>query len=936
MTALPFLDPEQPWAKKISPGIAQELHERLTGNGRFDSSVNLSSQDADKLIENLRKDPRGYPQVDQAGGNMVKWGDNLRAYHEWLVAEYLHKEPENVESIEQPQVTVDEIPEPKEEEIETAAELASETVDASISDVDEKVSDEVIEEFPDELRAALAKHINKRVPDAGLDESRKTRGTTNSRILSAMTTQMDAVQKSLGSINDKLEQQNSLLRASFYATSGAISDLESNDNLLIGKLDNILEAFKAQTTAEIEQADLAEDRLSEARSELQKPGAFTQGFKDTDVGDGLLGFLTKGLLRVVTKIFRRAIGKLRKIIIRGLLKALPPGARWRLLRSLVKAKRVKAAAAKKATKIATREIGKRLAAREAAKRVGKEVVEETGAKVAQRTASKVIQQELLPELSQQVIEEVGPKATQEVVEKVVKEKIENAVVKGVVPEVVEELPWHKLVQKLVTTAKGRSLIANKIGKEAAEKLIARSAVKILGTGTVAVGWGAIEGIARGLMGDVDGMFLSFGSAIPVAGWATTALDLMREIDKEAYEKNIGDMVKQGNIIGAGAGFPAWFQDAFGGESSVDELRSYEMGTPYTSAGLAMGHGVELITGADWNPMLAAMSPGASAILGASSTFMNHAPAAASLSSAFKHKQNNLENIFGSSKETATMPGSSGSVSSAATALDKMSGLTQFSNQGAIFEKFKRSLDGKDKDDDKKPTPTKTWDGTTALSNFMNILPQGDPRATSGFGPRNVPNVPNASKDHKGYDIGVNAGSPVIAAEGGTVESVSGFTHGQQVTIRHADGSANLYGHIDPSVKKDDVVARGSELGTVKYWRLKDGTDNTHLHFERFESNAPHTQVDPEKYLEDLNLATTTPGDRNMIDRNLQYAPNRNLLIENSEVDRTTTTPSTGVVSILMGEQSGQVSSNASPSSIGMGNKPKNPVQIIRDQALYMA
>ena len=933
MTALPFLDPQHPWHKgKISPGIAQELHERLTGNGRFDSSVNLSSQDADKLIENLRKDPRGYPQVDKAGGNMVKWGDNLRAYHKWLVAEYLNKEPENVKSTDQPQVTVDEIPAPEEEEIETAAELAAETVDASISDVDEKISDEIIEEFPDEIRAALAKHINKRVPTADLDETRKTRGTSNSRILSAMTTQMDAVQKSLGSINDKLEQQNSLLRASFFATSGAISDLESNDNILIGKLDNILEAFKAQTDAEIEQADLAEDKLSEARSELQKPGAFTHSFKDTNTGSGLLGVLTSGLLRGITKIFRKLIGKLRRVIIKGILKALPPGARWKVLKALVKTKRAKAAAAKKAIQIATREAAKRKVVQTASK----EALETTGAKVAERTASKVIQQELLPELAGEVIEEVGEKATKEVVEEVITRKV----VPEVAQQVAEELPWHKLVAKLVNTPQGRELITKKIGKEAAEKLIARSAVKIIGSAAVAPGavYGAIEGLARGLMGDVDGMFLSFGSAIPYAGWGVTALDFMREVDKAAYEKHIGGMVKEGDMIGAGAGFPAWFQEAFSGEASLDDLKSYEMGTPYTSAGLSMGHGVELITGADWNPMLAAMSPGASAILGASSTFMNHAPAAASLSSSFKHKQNNLENIFGSSKETATMPGSSGSVSSAATALDKMSGLTQFSNQGAIFEKFKRSLDGKDKDDDKKPTPTKTWDGTKALSNFMNILPQGDPRATSGFGPRNVPNVPNASKDHKGYDIGVNAGSPVIAAEGGTVESVSGFTHGQQVTIRHADGSANLYGHIDPSVNVKDVVAKGSELGTVKYWRLKDGTDNTHLHFERFESNAPQTQVDPKKYLEDLNLATTTPGDRKMIDRNLQYAPNRsdNLLIENSEVDRTTTTPSTGVVSILMGEQSGQVSSNPSPSSISMGNKPKNSVQIIRDQALYMA
>ena len=923
MTALPFLDPQQPWFKgKISSGLAQELHERLTGNGRYDSSVNLSTQDADKLIDNLRKDPRGYPQVDKAGGNMVKWGDNLRAYHAWLVAEYLNKEPENVESIDQPQVTVDEIPEPKEEEIETAAELAAETVDASISDVDEKVSDEIIEEFPDELRAALAKHINKRVPTADLDETRKTRGTSNSRILSAMTTQMDAVQKSLGSINDKLEQQNSLLRASFFATSGAISDLESNDNILIGKLDNILEAFKTQTNAEIEQADLAEDKLSEARSELQKPGAFTHGFKDTNTGDGLL---TKGIVWAVTKLFGRIIGKLRRVIIKGLLKALPAGARWKLLRSLVKAKRLKSAAAKKAIQVSTRQLAKRIAA----KKVGQEVVETTGAKVAERTASKVIQQKLLPELAGEVIEEVGEKATRQVVEEVITRKV----VPEVAQEVVEELPWHKLVAKLVNTPQGRALITKKIGKEAAEKLIARSVVKIAGTGTVAVGWGAIEGIARGLMGDVDGMFLSFGSAIPVAGWATTALDLMREIDKEAYERNIGDMVKTGNIIGAGAGFPAWFQDAFGGEASVEELQSYEGGTPYTSPGLAMGHGVELITSADWNPMLAAMSPGATSILGASNTFINHAPVASSLSGTFTHKQNNLESIFGSPRETATMPGSSGSVSSAVTAIEKISRL---GGSDDLVGSIKKSLLGKKRPDDPDtPTPTNvaTWNGKTKISGFMGILPQGRPEKTSGFGWRDpVKGVPNASRYHKGVDIGVDAGSPVIAAEGGEVESIYAFGDvGQQVTIRHADGSANLYGHIDPSVSVGDVVEKGSQLGAVKYWRNeKDGSDNTHLHFERFESGAPKTQVKPDKYLNDLNTETKQQWMHSL------KSPTDNRLVQNLDnyqIDTTKKTPSTGIVPIPMGQQAVQLAS-ASTTYNNMGGRSPSAFKTLHLYGLF--
>jgi murein DD-endopeptidase MepM/ murein hydrolase activator NlpD len=421
------------------------------------------------------------------------------------------------------------------------------------------------------------------------------------------------------------------------------------------------------------------------------------------------------------------------------------------------------------------------------------------------------------------------------------------------------------------------------------------------------------------------MFLSFGSAIPYAGWGVTALDFMREVDKAAYEKHIGGMVKGGDMIGAGEGFYPWFQDAFGGEASLDDLKSYESGTPYTKSGLAMGHGVELVTGADWNPMLAAMSPGASSILGASSTFMNHSPAAASLSSAFKHKQNNLESIFGHSRETATMPGSSGSVSSAATAIDKMSGLARFSNQGEIFEKFKRSLDGKpNKPDPNQPTAIKTWDGVTVDSDFKNILPQGNPTHTNsqtqGF-------RTNARPNHNGIDIGVDGGSPVLAAESGTVESIYPFGDvGQQVTIRHADGSANLYGHITPSVSEGQDVSRGDQIGAVKYWENDDGTDNTHLHFERFDKGTSKSQINPNSYLNDLNR------NYNLFTSNTPEETPSHLQPETILASQ----GGTGVVTILMEEPSEVASVSLPPPPISMGGRRDDPFRAIQFQRIAMA
>ena len=86
-----MLDPDQPWYKNPRPKTWEILKAKLTGgthNGTtYQSSVNLSNTDADKLIENLKKDPRGYPQVnvnDKYGGM-----ENLRKYQAWLKETYL-------------------------------------------------------------------------------------------------------------------------------------------------------------------------------------------------------------------------------------------------------------------------------------------------------------------------------------------------------------------------------------------------------------------------------------------------------------------------------------------------------------------------------------------------------------------------------------------------------------------------------------------------------------------------------------------------------------------------------------------------------------------------------------------------------------------------------------------------------------------------------
>lgn len=88
------LDLKVPWSR-ISPNsrLWVILKARLTGRPQdghnYSSYVNISEADADRLIANMKKDPRGYPSLDQESGNPVQWMERQRLYQEWLVEAYL-------------------------------------------------------------------------------------------------------------------------------------------------------------------------------------------------------------------------------------------------------------------------------------------------------------------------------------------------------------------------------------------------------------------------------------------------------------------------------------------------------------------------------------------------------------------------------------------------------------------------------------------------------------------------------------------------------------------------------------------------------------------------------------------------------------------------------------------------------------------------------
>lgn len=89
-----ILDPQMPWSR-INPNsrlwviLKARLTGRPQGSENYSSYVNISEADADRLIANMKKDPRGYPSLDQTSGNPVQWMERQRLYQEWLVEVYL-------------------------------------------------------------------------------------------------------------------------------------------------------------------------------------------------------------------------------------------------------------------------------------------------------------------------------------------------------------------------------------------------------------------------------------------------------------------------------------------------------------------------------------------------------------------------------------------------------------------------------------------------------------------------------------------------------------------------------------------------------------------------------------------------------------------------------------------------------------------------------
>ena len=110
-----------------------------------------------------------------------------------------------------------------------------------------------------------------------------------------------------------------------------------------------------------------------------------------------------------------------------------------------------------------------------------------------------------------------------------------------------------------------------------------------------------------------------------------------------------------------------------------------------------------------------------------------------------------------------------------------------------------------------------------------------------------------SAEHKAIDIAASSGSPVYAAEDGTVsyvqiwdgsyDTTGMMSYGHMIEIRHADGNTTLYAHLSEiNVQQGEKVVRGQRIGRVGSTGNATGP---HLHFEVITSEG---KADPAEYL----------------------------------------------------------------------------------------
>ncbi len=117
------------------------------------------------------------------------------------------------------------------------------------------------------------------------------------------------------------------------------------------------------------------------------------------------------------------------------------------------------------------------------------------------------------------------------------------------------------------------------------------------------------------------------------------------------------------------------------------------------------------------------------------------------------------------------------------------------------------------------------------------------RITSDFGYRVAPTA-GATSRHDGIDYGASTGTPIYAADGGTVITAAyNSARGNYVVINHGNGMQTWYQHCSAMyVSAGQTVSRGQNIAAVGATGIVTGP---HLHFEVHVGGVP---VNPRLYI----------------------------------------------------------------------------------------
>lgn len=411
----------------------------------------------------------------------------------------------------------------------------------------EQISEDVLDDLPEGLREALANHINKKTGREVIPQQEKTKkssSVSNNKIYKFLTTGITQIQNKLNSIDSSIQEQNNLLRNSIDLSFKAIEKVEEQDYILANKIDALTDAYINQNQIAKEVYDRQELKRSEHGLERSRKVSGLE--TPIDTRNSKNSSTSPGFISKVRKFFNTNVGK----FLWSLIKKHIPARLKSILFGINKIAKLPSRISSKISSSVITKVSQRLAPKIATTATNRMVAKGWG-HIA------------LPGASRAVANSVD-------------KPVANAFSSGA----------DNILIKILKSKKVQEALVKKIGKEGAEKLSAKLVAKLVPGISTAYGLG--EGIARIAMGDIKGGFLSFGSAIPVAGWGFATVDVLRDIDTNAYTKHIESNY---GSISAGRGndhIAAFFADALG----VTE-GDYEVGGP-TKRGISMLHGTEAV------------------------------------------------------------------------------------------------------------------------------------------------------------------------------------------------------------------------------------------------------------------------------------------------------------------------------------------------------